>query len=242
MFETCMIESANQYKNHRKMSTVISLCLQFLLLAVMILIPLIYTEALPKALLAATLVAPPPPPPPPPPPVIIHVVKKISTDIVDGQIRTPTKIPKKIVQVVEDEPPAAVTSMGVPGAVGGVPGGSAGGVLGSMLAATNTPAPKVAPPQKVRISEVALGTAISSPQPQYPPIARAAHLSGSVVLAATIAKDGTITNLHVVSGNGMFVQNAMDAVRNWRYKPYMLNGEPVEVETQITVNFHLGGG
>src|SRR5271163_575162 len=161
MFETCMIESANQYKNHRKMSTLISISLQCLLLAVMILIPLIYTEALPKALLAATLVAPPPPPPPPPPPIEIkHIIKKISTDIVDGQLRTPTKIPKKIIQVVEDEPPSAVTSLGVPGAVGGVPGGSSNGVLGGMLAATNTPPPKVAPPQKVRISAVSLGEPI----------------------------------------------------------------------------------
>jgi len=160
---------------------------------------------------------------------------------VDGQLRTPTKIPKKIVQIVEDEPPPqASSSMGVPGAVGGIPGGSTNGVLGGVLAATNTPPPKVAAPKVVRISEVSLGAAISAPKPIYPAIARQAHVQGDVVLAATIGKDGSIQNLRVVSGNGMLVNSALDAVRQWRYRPYMLNNEPVEVETSITVKFNMG--
>ena len=77
--------------------------------------------------------------------------------------------------------------------------------------------------------------------PQYPAIAKAARIQGTVVLQATISKSGTIENLHVVSGPPMLQQAAMDAVRSWRYKPYLLNGDPVEVETQVNVVFNLGG-
>lgn len=72
-------------------------------------------------------------------------------------------------------------------------------------------------------------------------MARAARIEGTVVLQAIISKQGTIENLKVVSGHPMLVQAAIDAVREWRYRPYILNNEPVEVETQITVNFSLAG-
>jgi protein TonB len=77
--------------------------------------------------------------------------------------------------------------------------------------------------------------------PNYPPIAKAARVSGTVILQATISKTGTITNLRVVSGPPMLQQSAMDAVRSWRYRPYLLNGDPVEVETTVNVVFSLGG-
>jgi len=79
-------------------------------------------------------------------------------------------------------------------------------------------------------------------QPAYPPLARAARIQGPVVLQAVISKSGTIENLQVLNGHPMLVRSALDAVRQWRYRPYFLNGEPVEVETQITVNFILSGG
>ena len=77
--------------------------------------------------------------------------------------------------------------------------------------------------------------------PQYPAIAKAARIQGTVVLQATISKSGSIENLRVVSGPPMLQQAAMDAVRTWRYKPYLLNGDPVEVETTVNVVFNLGG-
>jgi protein TonB len=77
--------------------------------------------------------------------------------------------------------------------------------------------------------------------PIYPPIAKAARVSGTVILQATISKTGTIENLRVISGPAMLQQSAMDAVRSWRYRPYMLNGDPVEVETSVNVVFTLGG-
>ena len=85
------------------------------------------------------------------------------------------------------------------------------------------------------------GSLIRCVEPNYPPLAIAARIHGSVVLAALISKAGTIENLKLVSGHPMLVPAAIDAVRQWRYRPYVLNGEVIEVETQITVNFLLGG-
>ena len=242
MFEDSLLESTGRIKTRTTWTTMMSFGIQAFIIGVLVLIPLIYTEALPKASLTTFLVAPPPPPPPPPPPAATPtVVKKIQTDIIDGALRTPTKIPDKIVKIVEDEAPQPPTGGVFGGVVGGVPGGSTGGVLGGVLSAANSAAPKVAV-QKVRVSQGVLqGNAISQPKPVYPPIAKSARISGSVVLAATISKNGSIENLRLVSGHPMLVPAAMDAVKQWRYRPYMLNGEPVEVETSITVNFNLGG-
>ncbi|MBV8629364.1 MAG: energy transducer TonB [Silvibacterium sp.] len=97
-----------------------------------------------------------------------------------------------------------------------------------------------APARKVTLSPgVVAGGKISGYDPVFPPIARAAHVEGVVVIAVTISKTGTLTNLHVISGPPMLQQSALDAVKTWRYKPYLLNGETVEVETQINVVFKL---
>ena len=97
--------------------------------------------------------------------------------------------------------------------------------------------------QKVRVSSgVAQGLLIREVKPEYPSLARQARIQGSVILQALIGKDGSVQNLRVISGHPMLVQAAMEAVKQWRYKPYYLNGEPVEVDTQITVNFTLSGG
>lgn len=246
MFEDSLIESGGRRGGKRRgATTVLSFVLQGLLLGVLILIPLIYTEALPKQQLMTFLVAPPPPPPPPPPPAAQPVVKvqKIVSEIDQGELRTPTKIPEKVKMVKEEETPPTAGIGGVVGGVpGGVPGGQMGGVIGGIISSTPVPVPKVATPQRVRVSQgVSQGLLIHQVKPMYPPLARQARIQGTVVLQALISKDGTITNLHVVSGHPMLAPAAVDAVKQWRYKPYFLNGEPVEVETQITVNFTLSG-
>ena len=86
------------------------------------------------------------------------------------------------------------------------------------------------------------GNLIYRVQPQYPALARQARVQGIVVLHATISREGRIENLQVVSGPPLLVKSAIDAVLQWRYRPYYLNNEPVEVETQVTVNFTLSGG
>jgi periplasmic protein TonB len=247
MFEDSLIESGGKLKTKRGATSALAFLIQIGIIIVMILVPLIFTEALPRTQLMTLLVAPPPPPPPPPPPAAapVRIVKHIETDIVNGELRTPTKIPKKIEMIKEDEaPPPVMASTGVLGGVpGGVPGGSMGGVIGSVLSSTPTVAPKIATPQRVRVSSgVQSGLLVRRVQPTYPPLARQARIQGQVVLQAQISKDGTIENLQLISGHPMLAPAAIEAVKQWKYRPYLLNGEPVEVETQIQVNFTLSGG
>jgi periplasmic protein TonB len=245
MFEDSLIESAGKLKTKRGLTTSISFVLEAIVVGIMVLIPLLFTEALPKTQLMTFLVAPPPPPPPPPPPAAtpIKVVKQIQTDIVNGELRTPTKIPKKVEMIKEEAAPPPVTAGIVGGVPGGVPGGQLGGVIGGIISSAPVAVPKVATPQRVRVSQgVTQGLRIRYVQPMYPPLARQARIQGAVVLQAEISKSGEIENLRLVSGHPMLAPAAIEAVKQWRYKPYYLNGEPVEVETQITVNFSLSGG
>src|SRR5499427_1514449 len=247
MFEDSLIESGGKLKSKRGMTTTISFLIQVALVGILVLIPLLFTEALPKQQLMTFLVAPPPPPPPPPPPAAapVRVVKQVQTDIVNGQLRTPTKIPQKVQMIKEEEaPPPVMANGGVVGGVpGGVPGGQMGGVIGGIISSAPVAVPKVATPQRVRVSQgVSQGLLIRKVQPAYPPLARQARIQGQVVLQAQISKQGTIENLHLISGHPMLAPAAIDAVKQWKYKPYLLNGEPVEVETTINVNFTLAGG
>jgi protein TonB len=241
MFEDSLIESGGKLSTKRGRTTTFSFILQAIIIGVMILIPLMFTEALPKTQLMTFLVAPPPPPPPPPPPAAVKVVKQVETDIVNNQLRTPTKIPKKVEIIKEEEapPPSAGVFGGVPG---GIPGGQMGGVIGGIISSTPVAVPKVAV-QRVRVSQgVIAGLLVRKVTPTYPQMAKIARVQGPVVLAAVIDKDGTIQNLHVLStASPLLNQAAIDAVKQWKYKPYVLNGEPVVVDTQITVNFTLSG-
>jgi protein TonB len=244
MFEDSLIESGNKLKTKRLSTTVLSFLLQMALVGVLILIPLIYTDALPKSMTMTFLVAPPPPPPPPPPPSAPVKVVKVQSEVINGQLRTPTKIPQKVQMIKEEEAPPDLGAGGVPGGVpGGIPGGSAGGVMGGILSTTPVAVPKVATPQRVRVSTgVATGLLLRKVQPNYPPLAKAARIQGHVLLQAEISKDGTIQNLQLISGHPMLAPAAIEAVKQWRYKPYLLNGEPVAVETQVDVIFSLSGG
>src|SRR5215467_7812267 len=247
MFEDSLIESGGRLKTKRGMTTTISFILQVALVGILVLIPLLFTEALPKQQLMTFLVAPPPPPPPPPPPAAapVKVIKQIQTNIVNNQLRTPTAIPKKVEMIKEEEaPPPVMATGGVVGGVpGGVPGGQMGGVIGGIISSAPVAVPKVATPQRVRVSQgVTQGLLIRKVQPTYPPLARQARIQGSVLLQAEISKDGSIENLRLISGHPMLAPAAIEAVKQWKYKPYFLNGEPVEVETQVTVIFSLSGG
>lgn len=236
MFEDSLVESSGRIRTNQKWTTPLSFLVQAVLVGILVLIPLILTEGLPTRMLMAAIVAPPPPPPPPPPPAPVQHVPRVS-EIVNGALRAPSKIPKRVEMIKEDEAPPSTGVVG--GVVGGVPGGSAGGVLGGLISST-APPPKVAAPQKLRVSSgVAEGLLVNKVEPPYPQMAKIAHVQGDVVLQALISKQGTIENLRAVSGHPILIQAAMDAVKQWKYRPYMLNGEAVEVETTITVRFHM---
>jgi protein TonB len=240
MFEELVVSSPISKKTNKPWTVVVSMLVQITFLAIMILIPLIYTEALPKTMMSTLLVAPPPPPPPPPPPAATQIVKvrPVQHLMEAGKLVAPKAIPKDVKIIREEEMPdvGGGVSGGVPG---GVPGGSMGGVLGGVIGGAAPPPPKPAQSRIKVGGNVTAARIISRIQPVYPPLARQTRISGTVRLHAIIAKDGTVQQLEVLSGHPLLVQAALDAVRQWRYQPTLLNGEPVEVDTTVDVIFSL---
>ena len=241
MFEDMVVSSANPTKTNKPWTVVVSMIFQSIFLGILILIPLIYTEALPKTMMATLLVAPPPPPPPPPPPAATPVVKvKPQVHLMDaGKLVAPKVIPKEVKIIKEEaEPDMGAATGGVPGGVaGGSMGGTIGGVIGGMGGAPPPPKPTQ---QRIRQGgSVQAALLVNKVQPVYPPLARQTRISGTVRLHAIISKSGSVESLEVISGHPLLVRAAMDAVQQWKYKPTLLNGEPVEVDTTIDVIFSL---
>jgi periplasmic protein TonB len=243
MFEEMVVSTSAAKKTNKPWTVLLSMALQVGLLAILILIPLIYTEALPKTLMSSILLAPPPPPPPPPPPAAVVVKIKPVAHLMDaGKLVAPKVIPKDVKIIKEEEAPPDMggVSGGVPG---GVSGGSMGGVLGGVIGGAGSAGPP--PPPKSSPKRITVGGNVQSAhlvnkvQPSYPALARQTRISGTVKLHAIIGKDGTVQQLQVVSGHPLLVQSALDAVRQWRYQPTLLNGDPVEVDTEIDVVFSL---
>ena len=168
-----------------------------------------------------------------------------------GKLMAPKVVPKEVAQIKEEELPPPSSSVagvvgGVPGGVaGGAPGGVLGGIIGSVPSAAPPPPPKkeeVKPvtPQRIKVGgNVQSAKLVRQPRPVYPPLAKQARISGVVKLSAIISKDGSIQHLEVISGHPLLVPAALEAVKQWVYQPTLLNGEPVEVQTQIDVNFTL---
>jgi len=151
----------------------------------------------------------------------------------------PKVIPKEVKIIKEEaEPDMGAATGGVPGGVaGGSMGGTIGGVIGGMGGAPPPPKPTQ---QRIRQGgSVQAALLVNKVQPVYPPLARQTRISGTVRLHAIISKSGSVESLEVISGHPLLVRAAMDAVQQWKYKPTLLNGEPVEVDTTIDVIFSL---
>ncbi len=243
VFESALVESSGKLKSKSRYWMLATFAFNLIVLTVMVLIPLLNPEALPKTALAALLTAPPPPPPAAPP-APTHVMMTKAVAALDP-MTAPTHVPRTISMANDAPPPVAqgVVSGSTMGADNGAPGGVFTG-----LGLTEAPVVVTRQPEKpkqtgpVRVSSgVAAGQLLTKTTPTYPAIAKAAHVSGAVVLHAIISKSGTIESLQVVSGPEMLRASALDAVRQWHYKPYLLNGEPTEVDTAVTVNFSFGG-
>jgi len=242
-FIVYLIYTAAKTGNWKRATLPIAYIFEAIIIAITMLYPLIYTEALPRAQLMTFLSAPPPPPPQPPPPAAAapRIIRRMTAEDI---MRAPTVIPRTIAQIKDEEPPPSAIGVvgGVPGGVpGGQMGGVIGGVIGGMLsAAPPPPPPKAAAPKRIRVGgQVEAAKLIFQPKPEYPPLAKMARIQGTVRLEAVISKDGTIQDLRVVSGHPLLVKSALEAVQRWRYQPTLLNGEPVEVVTEIDVNFTL---
>ena len=247
-FIAYLIYSAIKTDNWRRATLPIAYIFEGVIIGIFVLVPLIYTEALPAAQLMTFLAAPPPPPPPPPPPAAAPPPRIIRKATMADIMKAPTLIPKSIAR--PDMAPAPASAVGVVGGIpGGVPGGTFGGVLGGVIGGVMSsvtaappppPPPKAATPKRIRVGgQVESARLIFQPKPEYPPLAKMARIQGTVRLEAIISKDGTIQDLKVVSGHPLLVKSALEAVQRWRYQPTLLNGEPVEVVTEVDVNFTL---
>lgn len=242
MFDDMLVSSPVKKSRQNPWAYLVSLIVQSFMIGVIVLIPLLYTEALPQQAMLEWLAAPPPPPPPPPPPAQqpVRRIKPVSL-MEAGKLRAPRAIPKEIA-IIRDEPQDTEGMVGVVGGVpGGVPGGQMAGVIGGVLGGIPSAAPPPPEaPKRIRVSTgVQEAKLIRKVQPNYPPIAKQARISGTVELEAIIARDGTIQNLRVISGHPLLAQSAVEAVQQWRYEPTLLNNEPVEVVTMINVVFRL---
>src|SRR5882762_7012907 len=161
-----------------------------------------------------------------------------------GKVTAPTSIPKT---VLLDNSAAAPDLGGVEGGVpGGVAGGQLGGALGGVLGGTGTSIPIPPPQQPAAKRIVRIGSSLKAPrqtysiQPEYPPLARQTHVSGTVVVNAVIDEHGNVVGARALSGHPLLIPEALKAVLQWKYEPTLLNGTPVAVEMEVTVHFNLG--
>jgi protein TonB len=236
IFHDSLIESGRKSQRN-PWAAVGSVTLLSLFLLALVVIPLFHTDTLPKRETLTMLFVPP---------------ATAASAVTTFRVPTPTYTSKSIsiptaIHMTQETPPPPVGTTG--GMVGGVPGGLVGGVPGGVLTEVlngthSVPVPALAKtspvPQRVRIAtRVAEANLIHDVAPTYPPEAGRARIEGTVVLQAVIGKDGSVQDVQVESGLPILAQAAIDAVKQWRYRPYLLNGEPVEVDSRITINFTL---
>jgi len=253
MFEQSLIP---RNRTRRLWGFVLALLFQSGLIGLAVLIPMLIVDPLPLQSLTSVLLAPPPPPPPAPPPphAIQRVAKVVPRQFVAGKLFEPASIPEHATALKEMLLPPPPSTIGVEGGVvEGVPGGVPGGQIGTLLAGILKPVQPLLPPppvkspsppeapKRVRVGgEVEQARLAHEVLPKYPPMARIARVQGAVQFDALIGTDGKVEHLQVVGGPPLLIPAAMAAVKQWVYRPTLLNGNPVEVETRITVNFALG--
>jgi periplasmic protein TonB len=238
LFYDSLIVSGAKSRLRNPWAALGSVTLLPLLLMALIVIPLFHTDPLPKRQIVTMLYVPP------------AAAASNATGLpasTSTARHTPT-IPTAVHTRQEAlSTPVDTTGglvAGVPGGVvGGVPGGVLSGVLngtGTVPALAKAPAP---PPKRIRVpAHVAEANLVHDVAPEYPPEAGRARIEGTVVLLAVIGKDGTVRDVRVENGLPVLAHAAIEAVKQWRYRPYLLNGEPVEVDSQITINFTLSRG
>lgn len=230
MFEDSTFESTGSIHTRSRSWMLATFTLNSTILLAMILIPLMYPQAIPRLGLTTLLEAPPQPAPEPKPQPQVTQTADTQSQLRGNVILLPTKIPTGILIFRDPEPAGTHNTADLGDAMGNA----------NPNIFVNTPKVTVAEQKPAHISSgVMEGLLIQKTLPVYPPIARAAHVQGTVVLQATISRVGSIENLRVVAGPQMLQQAAMDAVKSWRYRPYLLDGATVEVETTVNVVFSL---
>ena len=240
MFADSLCDPRWESHSHRGWITLASFVAQTLGLATLLALPLLHTEGLPRMHSMVEPILPPPRA------AASSAIRRISnhtnyTAVAALVVMKPNSHQTKLMTAQNLEPRIDVSYLGVPDGTGDR--WSENPILKSIAnSVSNFALPLTTTRQAPRVSRMMEGDLLQRVQPVYPSLAKQAHIQGQVILRAVINRDGMIQNVEALSGHPMLVQAAIDAVKQWRYRPYCLNGETVEVETQITVNFALSGG
>ena len=237
MFENTLTSSSTE-RSRRELTALTSFGVQALAVAILLIAPLLRPAGIPSLRQLPTPISLTQDQPEP---VAVRSASAAGATVhgtaAEIVLRQPSQVPSQIVTTNEAAPPAISASGGY------LPGTAGPGIFSSLGTGTAPviPNPPVSAERTVRLSHMSEGDLVRKVLPTYPPLARSARIQGTVVLQAMIGQQGTIEDLRLVSGHPMLATAAIEAVRQWRYRPYILNGQPVEVETQITVNFSLAG-
>jgi periplasmic protein TonB len=246
MFADSMLQTSWAQRARRSWTTLTSFGLQAVMIGLLLVLPLWQTVGLPSVhRTVSTPISAGRPEPPSTPHPRTGSNSPVPSNSVSPRFVAPGRIPDAISMTADDtapQPPSGEHCEGICDVIGLPPGTGGGPGIPFSPGGTRTILPSLPPPatHTFRTSSMLEGSLIRRVTPTYPPLARSARIQGPVVLFAVISKAGTIDNLRVVSGHPMLVPAAIAAVSQWRYRPYILNSEPIEVETQITVNFLLG--
>lgn len=242
MFTETTYDAMWGHRSRRGWTTIASFMVQSLGIGILLVLPITHPETLPTWTQVSRIWSTPPVPAgqPPRPNTPSHARPGGASNLWNGRLLPIDRIPNVIPRIDDhgENPVGDSCTACVPGAGPGDPnavpyGFGPSGWVPAM--------PRLAPHASTRVSVIMTGYLIHRVEPVYPPLAKIAHVQGPVLLSAVISRQGTIENLQVLSGHPMLARAARDAVAQWRYRPYVLNGEPVEVETQVTVNFVLAG-
>jgi periplasmic protein TonB len=255
MFEQSILRKGNGKR--RFAAACLGVTGEALVLAAVVVVPVMWPQVLPRPKEWLSIYTPAVPRP------LGSVAKLKATHVEPGRnasaphpFTMPVSMPAKA--AILTDPPVEVAGFAVPGGIGaGSPDGVANGFSLPGFLLSNRPAPAyrpaephavsappkdtAAPPVRIRISGgVQEGKLLVCVKPVYPPLAKAARVSGAVELEAVIGTDGRLKEVRVTSGNPLLAPAALQAVKQWVYRPTFLNGDPVEVSTTIVVNFTLG--
>jgi protein TonB len=247
LFQSLLVDQQTPATGRKSASFAVSLTVHALLIAAIVIVPLLFYDVLPApsdAILKAFFVAPAeiapaPPPPPPPAPALRAAVKAPAPvpSVEPAAFVAPIETPTEIRQEQSLDLGLGVEG-GVPGGVeGGVPGGVLGGIVGGAMPEA-PPAPKV-----VRVGgNLVAPKPIKKVSPEYPELARTARLGAIIIMEAQVDTRGQVKTVNVLRGHPLFDEAAVAALKQWRYRPLLLNGEPTEFILTVTITFNLQSG
>jgi periplasmic protein TonB len=244
MFEDSLVESAALLRTHNRWPAVVSITAQLCAVAVILTIPLLHPEVLPLPHILSATLAPPPAPKPPPPPIHLEPRTAAASTSAPTAPITLQATPQFTTLIHPTGPAIDAPSLPV------IDPGNRNTSLppGINSAAPASPHVTVGPPAAspsagpLNISSgIVAGNLLAPIRPEYPQIAKITHMEGTVVIDAIISRTGSIESARVLSGPPMLQSAALAAVRQARYRPFLLNGQPTEVQTTITINFRMGG-